>query len=157
MIKKIENWIDETNLEFIAQAKSCACFEDDFKGYYAADFLHKASFVVLDDIPKPDFPELRQMGLGDFIDMPVKGITYKDTYFIREPFVQELRLHFHELVHVVQWNLLGVPNFINRYLLEIQQHGYHDAPLERMAYALDAYFAAGMRGIDVPLFLQAKI
>ena len=36
-------------------------------------------FVVVDNIPKPNFPELREAGLDDFIDLEVNGITYKNT------------------------------------------------------------------------------
>jgi hypothetical protein len=95
--------------------------------------------------------------MGDFIDMPVTAITYKNTYFLRKQFVQDLRLHFHELVHVVQWNLLGAENLIKRYILEIQQHGYDNAPLEKMAYALDSHFASNMGALDVSLFVKDRI
>ena len=53
-------------------------------------------------MPKPHFPEFRQMGLGDFTDMSVEGITYKNTYYILPHVARTLRLHFHELVHVAQ-------------------------------------------------------
>jgi hypothetical protein len=75
-------------------------------------------------IPKPDFLELREMNLGDFIDMDVQGITYKNTYYILPHSVNDLSLHFHELVHVAQCSELGAIAFMQCYINEIQTHGY---------------------------------
>jgi len=71
---------------------------------------------VIGEIPKPDFPELRERGLGDFIDMEVEGITYDDTYYVKAGAANELRLHFHELVHVAQWRELTPKGFMERYI-----------------------------------------
>jgi hypothetical protein len=53
------------------------------------------------------------------------------------------RLLFHELVHVVQFNLLGVDEFVTQYLSGWGRNGfrYRDIPLERCAYELEARFA----------------
>ena len=157
MIQKVENWIDETNAAFVAQRNSCALFEAAFDGFYWPDYLRKSYFVVVDDIPRPDFPELRQIGMDDFIDMPVVGITYKNTYYIRRQYEQDLNLHFHELVHVAQWTFLGALNLINRYIFEIQQYGYNEAPLEKMAYELTEHFELNAGTLDVLQFVQNKI
>ena len=157
MLDKIEQWIDQTNSEYLKQRICCDRFADDFKGFYTALFLKQAYFVVVDKIPKPDFPELRQMGLGDFIDMNVDGITYKNTYYILPHVAGNLRLHFHELVHVAQWEYLGAINFIQRYITEIQTNGYSAAPLEQMAYAFDSHFANGGEKVDVPNYVSEKI
>lgn len=157
MINRIEEWIDSTNTAYQTQRQSCSAFNSKFSGFYSARFLEGSYFVVVDNIPKPDFPELREIGLGDFIDMEVNGITYKNTYYIDKRCAGELRLHFHELVHVVQWDLLGAECFINRYIGEIQTHGYDDAPLERMAYALDRHYSQGGKPMDVPSYVQSKM
>lgn len=53
------------------------------------------------------------------------------------------RLLFHELVHVVQYDLLGIDEFINRYLSGWvrARFRYPDIPLERDARALEMRFA----------------
>ncbi len=157
MIDRIENWIDETNRVYRSKRRSCSIFEAEFAGFYPSTFLKESYFVVVSEIPKPNFPELREMGLGDFIDMPVNGITYKDTYYVSEESANVLRLHFHELVHVVQWGLLGAGRFISRYIGEIQHYGYDAAPLEEMAYALDEHYSTKGPYIDVPSFVQSKM
>ncbi len=107
MIYKIEEWINQLNRSHEHVRKPCIAFKNQFKGSYSTDFLTNTFFVVVDKIPKPDIPELRKAGLGDFIDMDAMGITYNDTYYIKEGEVNNLRLHFHELVHVVQWRELA--------------------------------------------------
>ncbi|WP_028303593.1 hypothetical protein [Oceanospirillum maris] len=157
MLDNIEKWIDETLEKYSSQRVSCKLFAESFKGFYPEEFLNSSYFVVVDEIPKPNFPELYDMGLTDFIEMDVDGITYKSTYFIKKGFESNHRLHFHELVHVLQWQLLGGKAFIERYIQEINIHGYRNAPLEEMAYGLDSYFAAGNKPVNVPAFVQMKI
>lgn len=157
MLYKIEKWIDQTNIKHINQRICCDQFTDQFKGFYPVSFLKQAFFVVVNNIPKPDFPELRDIGLGDFIDMDVRGITYKNTYYILPDVIKNLKLHFHKLVHVAQWEHLGAVNFIKRYIIEIQENGYKDAPLEKMAYALDSNFSSGEEKIDIPSYVSSEI
>jgi len=157
MLKRIEQWIDQTNIDYAGQANCCDRFSGDFEGFYPKSFLEQSSFVVVDKIPKPDFPELREMGLGDFIDMDARGITYKHTYYILPDVAHNFRVHFHELVHVAQWSELGATNFIQRYIAEIQTNGYAEAPLEKMAYALDAHFSNGGERFDVPAYVSENI
>ncbi|WP_372740205.1 hypothetical protein [Neptunomonas sp.] len=157
MLAKIERWIDQTLSNYSDKALSCSVFSSAFKGFYSPQILENCFFVVLDDIPKPDFPELHEAGLGDFINMDVQGITYKNTYFIKKGYENDLEFHFHELVHVQQWHYLGAQNFVSRYIQEINQHGYQEAPLEQMAYGLGAYFSAKNPAIDIPAYVQSKI
>ena len=70
----------------------------------------------------------------------VAGTTYKDTYFIKRQNCFDESLHFHELVHVVQWDYLGVEKFLLAYALGLINHGYVNSPLEVMAYGLKQYF-----------------
>ena len=157
MIDQIEQWIDQTNSLFLEQSVCCDRFAKDFEGFYSASFLQNSFFVVVDKIPKPAFPELRQMGLGDFIDMDLPGITYKNTYYILPHAINNIRLHFHELVHVAQWEKLGAIRFIERYIREILRYGYNQSPLEIMAYSLDNHFANGGNKVDIPSFISEKI
>ncbi len=157
MINKIENWIDETLRDHLDKRVSCDCFATAFNGFYPTAFLSKSYYVVVDEIPKPDFTELREAGLGDFIDMAVDGITYKDTYFISRGCENNLELHFHELVHVLQWEILGVSDFINRYIEEVNQHGYEFSPLEKMAYALQDCFRNKVSSFSVPDYIKVNI
>ncbi|WP_081707006.1 hypothetical protein [Pseudoalteromonas sp. TB64] len=150
VLKQIEQWIDATNIKHKNQRISCEKFSREFGGFYPIEFLKNAFYVVVDKIPKPDFPALREMGLGDFVDMDAAGITYKNTYYMLPHVAENLRVHFHELVHVAQWHELGADAFMLRYITEIQHVGYNDAQLEKMAYDLDEHFVNNGDKIDVP-------
>ena len=100
---------------------------------------------------KVPFPPLSRMGLPELEqmeNMSMDGITYVDTFFINH-LRQTESLHFHELVHVVQWERLGVDNFLLAYGVGLMQSGdlyqtfedvYLNSPLEQMAYSLQAGF-----------------
>lgn len=153
ILTAIEQWIDEVNHKYKYKRVCCTQFASQFAGFYPTEFLENAFYVVIDEIPKPDFAALRAMGLGDFIDMKVSGITYKNTYYLLPTSVDNLRVHFHELVHVLQWQNLGALAFIARYMNEIKHFGYHNAPLEIMAYALDTHFISSGEEINVPEYV----
>ena len=157
MLNKIEQWIDQTNTDHKNKRLSCDRFLDSFDGFYPISFLKQAYFVVVKNIPMPDISVLREIGLEDFVNMKFDGITYKDTYYILPHVEKNLILHFHELVHVAQWGNLGAINFIQRYIGEIQKHGYTDAPLEKMAYELQAHFSSNGEKLDVPSYVSEKI
>jgi len=157
VINKINNWVDQTLEKFSDRKQSCDQFTFEFSGYYPSAFLSDSYFVVIDEIPKPNFPELYQAGLGDFIAMDVAGITYKNTYFIKLFYEDDRILHFHELVHVLQWKFLGAEGFIQRYIKEIQLYGYQSAPLEKMAYNLQNHFNLKGGVIDIPEYVQQSL
>jgi hypothetical protein len=77
--------------------------------------------------------------LPDFAHMA--AITFIDTVVSHEGFTD--RLLFHELVHVVQYEKLGLVEFAARYVRGFLSGGSYEAiPLERNASELDARFAA---------------
>jgi hypothetical protein len=114
--------------------------------FFPASTLESARVVVLagERVSNPHFyGELLKMGfeagsLPNFADMA--AITYMDTVVSNEPFTD--RLLFHELVHVVQYEKLGLANFSARYVKGFLSGGSYEAiPLEMNAYELDARFA----------------
>lgn len=157
MIERIEEWIRQVNTSHEPLRRSCSVFQDHFSGFYSPTFLASAHFVIVESIPKPDLPELREAGLGDFINMDVAGITYDDTYYVQRRAANELRLHFHELVHVLQWRQLKPSGFIKRYIDEIQTYGYEEAPLEKMAFRLDAHYQSGGQSFNVEDYVRKNL
>jgi hypothetical protein len=108
----------------------------------------------------PFYEELVQMGFGrgslpDF-DVMV-AVTFMDTIVSHEPFINELL--FHELVHVVQYEKLGLAEFAGKYVRGFLGGGSYEAiPLERNAYQLAARFAvAPMNPFSVEAEVQAWI
>lgn len=157
MLEKINEWIDDTLCRFQQERVPCSRFATAFHGFYRPEFLSNSFYVLTDAIPRPDFPELREAGVSEILDMEINGITYKNTYFIKSDLENDLQLHFHELVHVAQWQTLGALDFIRRYIAEINQHAYDGAPLERMAYDLDTLFSQQAAPFDVPDFVRGSL
>jgi hypothetical protein len=108
--------------------------------FYSGDLLTQAKVVLVDKCP---VPPLSSFGLGQFADfenMTASGITYLDTYFVLWHEAERESLHFHELVHVVQWQVLGPERFLALYADGLEKHGYRNSPLEVMAYDHEARF-----------------
>jgi hypothetical protein len=114
--------------------------------FFSASTLDSARVVVLagERVGNPPFyGEILKMGfeagsLPDFADMA--AITFVDTVVSHEPFAD--RLLFHELVHVVQYEKLGLAEFAAKYVKGFLSGGSYEAiPLEMNAYELDARFS----------------
>jgi hypothetical protein len=110
--------------------------------YYPAELLGRARAVSVASIP---IPPLARLGLSEFAALemlPFTGMTYANTIFALPQRLTE-ELCFHELVHVVQWDTLGMDDFLLAYALGLLQFGYQQSPLERMAYTAQAHLACG--------------
>ena len=62
-------------------------------------------------------------------------------------------MHFHELVHVIQWQLLGSECFLALYADGLEKHGYRNSPLEVMAYDHEARFNSNA----LPYSVEAEV
>ena len=83
------------------------------------------------------------------------GITFKNTFFLRQGCASE-SLHFHEMVHVIQWARLGVEKFLLAYGLGLLAHGYEQSPLEKTAYDLQRRFDSGTLPPDVVRVIETE-
>lgn len=112
--------------------------------------LREASFVPVDTLPRPP---LADWGLEEefrwYTEMDVDAITYGNTYFMMRRAVSDESTHLHELVHVVQWGVLGFDNFALAYALGLRAGLYRDHILEVIAYDHQSRFKAGGLSYDV--------
>ncbi len=117
------------------------------RSFFPQPALDSVRLVVLTEqrVNNPPFyGALVQRGFSP-ADLPafahMAAITFVDTVVSNEPFTE--RLLFHELVHVVQYEKLGLPEFAAKYVRGFLSGGSYEAiPLEMNAYELDARFAA---------------
>ncbi|MFC1562312.1 hypothetical protein ACFL4Q_04880 [candidate division KSB1 bacterium] len=87
--------------------------------------------------------------------MTFAGITFKDTIFLQAGQSTE-SLHFHELVHVVQWARLDADNFLLAYGVGLLNFGYEKSPLEQMAYSLQYDFELDALPQDLVPIIEGK-
>lgn len=135
------SWIDEVLQQHRHRARAITSLRfPRLPQYFESTTLSRASVVVLDHVPKPPLTALGLPQFAAFEAMDADGITYKDTYFVRRERAHDESLHFHELVHVIQWQLLGPEQFILSYALALAELGYERNPFEQAAYNLQNRF-----------------
>jgi hypothetical protein len=143
-LPRVLDWVDD-----VLRAHAAASRPVDSLGftrlheYWPGDLLRIARVVNTAHVP---FPPVSEYGLPEFVDMEnasLAGITLRDTFFVDPVHVSEA-VHFHELVHVVQWTTLGPSDFLLTYGVGLAQCGYENSPLEAIAYDLQGLFENGM-------------
>ena len=139
-LPQVQEWIDDLHAQHSDQA-----IPADSLGFprlascFPKRFLQSARAVTVGHIP---FPPVSAYGLPEFeslASMEMAGITFRNMYFVHQSYSAE-SIHFHELVHVVQWSTLGADEFLLTYALGVAQHGYMESPLEAIAYDLQGRF-----------------
>lgn len=121
--------------------------------YFRPEVLDSVRILLADQLPIPEPPLASVMRRCGF-DFPrpslTEAITFEDVIASRE--AMNASLLFHELVHVVQYRVLGVREFARQYVSGfLDTSSYSEVPLERTAFDLqfrfetDAHFLYGMR------------
>lgn len=147
-LPKIIDWIEK-----LVEANSSKAVSASSLGFsrinklFSSDFLDKVQVVKVDgNVP---YPPLEGLGLNQSQirereehrkKHPARGVTFKDMVFIVKRHIRAEDLLFHELVHVVQWEKLGVKRFLLAYGEGLINLGYRGMPLERIAYDLQGKF-----------------
>jgi hypothetical protein len=109
--------------------------------YFDAETLKRASVVEVDIVPKPPLTTLGLHQFSDFEQMNAAGTTYGNVYFVVRTRATDESLHFHELVHTIQWHILGADRFLLAYALgHLAGGGYDNNPLEEVAHTLEGIF-----------------
>ena len=142
-LPEVRTWIEDLHARYspFAVPPSSVGFTR-LLDYFPESVLRTARSTIVDDIP---FPPVSSYGLPEFeslAKMPMAGITFDGMYFVQRSHSVE-HVHFYELIHVVQWDTLGVNEFLLTYALGIAQHGHMQSPLEAVAYDLQDQFEKG--------------
>jgi hypothetical protein len=154
----IAGWIERTLAEHATAARPAASFGfSRLPDYYDAQVLASSKVVVVSRVP---IPPLSAMGIDRFRDferMNAGGITYLNTYFVNTDRARDESLHFHELVHVIQWRVLGPERFLRLYADGLERLGYRKSPLEVMAFSLQHRFQREAKAFSVEAACQRLI
>ena len=157
-VPTMQDWIQRTLDFHAAQARPVASFGFQRLPFYVSEsLLNAAQVVITDHLP---VPPLSAMGLSDFAGFevqPMSGITYGDTYFLVPNASANESVHLHELVHVIQWEILGARDFLLLYAAGLIEHDYASSPLEKMAYEHQARFEAGQEPYSVETEVRERV
>jgi hypothetical protein len=144
-----EKWIlEQRRLHYPAAEPLSPDQRSNFEAFFSRTILDSARFAAVDQIPNPGFYQnLPAMGLQIPMDFgQMQGITFIDTVLLSKRFQNSWSpsLYFHELVHVVQYSILGSKKFMQRYVRGWAENGYQygSIPLEKDAYELQSRFEA---------------
>jgi hypothetical protein len=148
-IGQTRTWIeDQRALHRPAAGILPSAAKDAVRPFFPPAVLESARVTAVPAISNPPFLE-QARGLGlpveriDFSRMA--GLTVVDTILISQAVspADPLRLLFHELVHAVQYEVLGVEEFARQYVHGIVDGGfdYQRIPIEVMAHDIDRRFA----------------
>jgi len=137
-------WISQTLAESAGKARTVASLNfPRLADYFKKDLLARVKVVFTDKVPVPPLTSWGLPQFENFEKTNFSGITYLTTYFLVKREAGCESLHFHELVHVIQWELLGAERFLERYVDGFEKCKYRDNLLEVIAYDHEARFKAG--------------
>jgi len=125
--------------------------------YFSHELLRHAKLVAVD---RPPMAPLSALGLTQFVSFErgdYDGVVYFDTLFLKRGRVADESLYFHELIHLVQWRLLGPERFLAAYADGLETFGYRNSPLEAMAYDAEAAFAQSTQIFDAEKLVAEKL
>jgi hypothetical protein len=155
---QIINWIRLTLENSAAHALTVASKGfPRLKQYFTDELLASTKVVIVDQVPVPPLAALGLNQFAEFASGSYAGITYLDTFFVKRDHAADERLHFHELIHVVQWRLLGPERFLAVYAAGLETHGYRESPLEAMAYNADALFSRNTGVFDAEKWVAGQL
>ena len=110
--------------------------------YFTKHTLVTTKVVIVDPLPVPPLASMGLTRFADFLRGDSDGITYIDTIFLKPTQSENENVYFHELIHVIQWRLLGPDRFLLAYANGLECFGYRQSPLEAMAYDAESEFAS---------------
>ena len=113
--------------------------------FYSPALLTYARYEAVDRMPIA--PPLRLWSSMEAMDS-IAGLTLRNAYFVRREELAREDLHAHELVHIIQWRLLGESAFLRTWLSDEQTRGYDSNRLERIAYRVQDEFLKAREPFD---------
>jgi hypothetical protein len=155
---KVMGWIQKTLLahQKLARPVTSKNFQR-LPLYFSRAQIGAAKFVVVDRLPVPPLSSFGLSRFAEFERGDYGGITYLDTYFLKTTGEDDESLHFHEMVHVVQWRVLGAERFLALYANGLEAFGYRNSPLEKMAYDAQELFDRSAAVFDAEKLVTEKL
>ena len=107
------DWLQRTLEAHAGEKRPVASFRfSRLPRYFSPELLNTASVVITELLPVPPLSALGLTEFAAFERQPMSGITYLDTYFLLPDGAGDESLHSHELIHVIQCQVLGPRDFL---------------------------------------------
>jgi hypothetical protein len=149
-------WVDELLAKHELSARQVSDYRfQRLPQFFDPQILEMARCVEVDSVPKIPWHEF-DLSVPDGMDINFEGITFRNTYFIARGKSKQEALHFHEMVHVVQWQTLGNDLFPFLYVLEAFKGNYKTNFLEVMASQVTDFFVKAKEPFSTEFFVAAR-
>jgi len=125
--------------------------------YYPADMLRSVKRVIVDRCPVPPLAATGIDQLAEIENWELKGIPWGNIIFIRRDLENWEAVHFHEILHAVQWQCLGADRYLTAWAIGTIIRGYRDNPLEEMAFRFQSQFETEDKSFDVVKEVSGEI
>jgi hypothetical protein len=158
LVYDVKKWIRQMLAEHEAQMQPVAAAQiTKLEAYYPNDLLQRVQRVIVDRCPVPPLAKIGIPQLTEIENWDFKGIPWENTIFIRRELASWAAVHFHELLHIVQWECLGTDRYLTAWAIGTITRGYRDNPLEEMAFRHQLRFETEDTPFDVVKEVAAEI
>ena len=158
LVSNVQKWIVHMLAEHEAQMEPIAAAQfERLKGYYPKALLQRVKRVIVDQCPVPPLEFTGIPQLAEIETWDLKGVPWENTIFIRRDLADWDAVHFHELLHIVQWERLGTERYLTAWAIGTITLGYRDNPLEEMAFRHQSRFETEEKPYDVVREVNAEI
>jgi hypothetical protein len=155
---KIDAWIQQALASHKHNARPVASLGfSRLPRYFSEALLAASNVVLINPLPVPPLSKLGLDRFAEFEKGDFGGITYLNTFFVKPAHAKNEGLHFHELIHVVQWKLLGPQQFLAQYADGLETKGYRASPLEEMAYDAEEQFNTSSVEFDAEKLVAQRL
>jgi hypothetical protein len=158
LVSDVQKWIVHMLAEYEKQMEPVAAAQfERLKEYYPNDLLQRIRRVIVDRCPVPPLAVTGIPQLAEIETWDIKGIPWENTIFIRRNLADWEAVHFHELLHIVQWERLGTERYLTAWAVGTITRGYRDNPLEEMAFRHQSRFETDKKPYDIAREVAAEI
>lgn len=152
----VRGWIEQLLKKHAADGISLSRIgSEGISRWFPADLLDRAKVITVSPVPFPPLVDMGLPELGYLEQLALSGVTYMNTIFVSQKQPAESLL-FHEMVHVTQWERLGMDRFLLAYGVCLLRYDYESSPFERMAYDLQEAFATDRLPKNLQSFIEAR-
>jgi hypothetical protein len=161
LIQKFDEWLYQQRKIYLTTSRPLSKEERlKLEGYFEPRILDLVRIAIVDRISNPEFyDELREKEIPIPMDFTsAVGFTLIDCILLRKGF-ESISTLFHEMVHVVQADLLGVRKLVVLYLFELIKNKtqYRNILFERQAYTLANRFNRGKSTFSVREIVEEEL
>ena len=158
LVSDVQKWIVHMLADYEAKMEPILAAQfERLKEYYPYSLLQRVKRVIVDRCPIPPLTITGIPQLGEIETWDIKGIPWENTIFIRRDLADWEVVHFHEMLHIIQWEYLGTERYLTAWAIGTITQGYRDNPLEEMAFRHQARFETEEKPYNIVKEVNAEI